>query len=260
MRVHAAAVAVPRAAWDPGDCSGAGSGCGFARCGTDLEPRPLDLGICMLNKWPWASAAALTDASMTFSWRRIFPASSSCSLAAGRALASGVLGRARCLAFPRKRIVRDFTSRSRENQRCHAPYRASGSMMCPRVPAGCCLDKNLNQRSMDLQQPVQPVLGRRFGLEVMPIDSVTRVTGTARENACRPADLTQPTSQTMSVIMGADLGHLCALQHGDGTVNCPADTGGSGLSPRAVQDDRRAGQFTVTKWGQYVARTTGTAS
>jgi hypothetical protein len=124
----------PRAAWDPGDCSGAGSGCGFARCGTDLEPRPLDLGICMLNKWPWASAAALSDASMTFSWRRIFPASSRCSPAAGRALASGVLGRARCLTFPRKRIVRDFTSRSRENQRCHAPYRASASMMCPASP------------------------------------------------------------------------------------------------------------------------------
>jgi hypothetical protein len=45
-----------------------------------------------------------------------------------------------------------------------------------------------------------------------------------------PADLTQPASQTMPAIMGAGLGHLCALQHGDGTVNRPADTGGSGLS------------------------------
>jgi len=32
-------------------------------------------------------------------------------------------------------------------------------------------------------------------------------------------------------MMGADLGHLGALQQVTGTVNCPADTGGSGLSP-----------------------------
>ena len=30
-------------------------------------------------------------------------------------------------------------------------------------------------------------------------------------------------------MMGADLGHLCALQHGDGTVNRPTDTGGSAI-------------------------------
>ena len=53
---------------------------------------------------------------------------------------------------------------------------------------------------------------------------------TAEENAHSAADLAQPTSQTMSAMMGADLGHLCVLQHGDGTVNCPADTGGCGLS------------------------------
>jgi hypothetical protein len=40
---------------------------------------------------------------------------------------------------------------------------ASASMMCPR-PAGSCLDKNLNQRPMDLQQASQPVLGRRLAL------------------------------------------------------------------------------------------------
>jgi hypothetical protein len=45
-----------------------------------------------------------------------------------------------------------------------------------------------------------------------------------------PADLTQPASQTMSAMMGAGLGHLCALQHGDGTVNRPADTGGSAIA------------------------------
>ena len=78
----------------------------------------------------------------------------------------------------------------------------------------------------------------------MPIDSVTPSDGYGpreRTPTRRPADLTQPTSQTMSAMMGADLGYLCALQHGDGTVNCPADTGGSGLSPGAAQDDRRAG-------------------
>lgn len=35
----------------------------------------------------------------------------------------------------------------------------------------------------------------------------------------------------MSAMMGADLGHLYALQHGDGTVNCAPNTGGSGPSP-----------------------------
>jgi hypothetical protein len=34
-------------------------------------------------------------------------------------------------------------------------------------------------------------------------------------------DLAQPTSQTMSAMMGADPGHLCALQHGDGHREMP---------------------------------------
>jgi hypothetical protein len=37
-----------------------------------------------------------------------------------------------------------------------------------------------------------------------------------RERAQKTADLAQPTSQTMSAMMGADPDHLCALQHGDG--------------------------------------------
>jgi hypothetical protein len=35
--------------------------------------------------------------------------------------------------------------------------------------------------------------------------------GNARKEAF---DLAQPASQTISAMMGADLGHLCALQHG----------------------------------------------
>jgi hypothetical protein len=36
------------------------------------------------------------------------------------------------------------------------------------------------------------------------------------ERAQRVTDLAQPASQTMPALMGADLGHLCVLQHGDG--------------------------------------------
>jgi hypothetical protein len=42
--------------------------------------------------------------------------------------------------------------------------------------------------------------------------------GNARKEAF---DLTQPTSQAMSAMMGADPGHLCALQHGDGHRELP---------------------------------------
>jgi hypothetical protein len=42
--------------------------------------------------------------------------------------------------------------------------------------------------------------------------------GNARKEAF---DLAQPTSQTMSAMMGADPGHLCALQHGDGHRELP---------------------------------------
>jgi hypothetical protein len=42
--------------------------------------------------------------------------------------------------------------------------------------------------------------------------------GNARKEAF---DLAQPASQTMSAMMGADLGHLCALQHGDGHREVP---------------------------------------
>jgi hypothetical protein len=53
----------------------------------------------------------------------------------------------------------------------------------------------------------------------------------------RAADLAQPASQTMSAMMGADLGHLCALQHGE----LPREHWRKRLSPCAAQDDRRAG-------------------
>jgi hypothetical protein len=60
----------------------------------------------------------------------------------------------------------------------------------------------------------------------------------------------------MSAMMGADPGYLCALRPVTGTVNFPADTGGCGYRRGAAQDDRRAGWFTVTRWGQCVARAT----
>jgi hypothetical protein len=36
-----------------------------------------------------------------------------------------------------------------------------------------------------------------------------------RNDAHTAADMAQPTGQTMSAMMGADLGHLCVLQRGD---------------------------------------------
>jgi hypothetical protein len=42
--------------------------------------------------------------------------------------------------------------------------------------------------------------------------------GNARKEAF---DLAQPASQTMSAMMSADLGYLCAVQHGDGHREVP---------------------------------------
>jgi hypothetical protein len=50
-----------------------------------------------------------------------------------------------------------------------------------------------------------------------PSRSVTQEVGRTR----RAAGLAQLTSQTMSALMGADLGHLCALQYGDGHRELP---------------------------------------
>ncbi len=43
-----------------------------------------------------------------------------------------------------------------------------------------------------------------------------QVTKEAADHVHRAADLVQSAGQTMPAMMGADLGHLCALQHGDG--------------------------------------------
>jgi len=51
----------------------------------------------------------------------------------------------------------------------------------------------------------------------------------------------QPAGQMMSAMMGADLGHRCALQHGDGHRELPCEHRRKRLSPGAAQDDRRAG-------------------
>ena len=59
----------------------------------------------------------------------------------------------------------------------------------------------------------------------------------AGENARRAADMAQPSGQTMSAVVGADLGRLCAATV-MGIVNCPANTGRSGPSPGAAHDDR----------------------
>ncbi len=45
----------------------------------------------------------------------------------------------------------------------------------------------------------------------------------AGEPAHTPAYMAQPTGQTMSAMMGADLGHLCALKHGDGYPELPRE-------------------------------------
>jgi hypothetical protein len=66
---------------------------------------------------------------------------------------------------------------------------------------------------------------------------ITRSNREVKENAHTPADMAQPSGQTMSAMVGADLGHLCAATV-MGTVNCPANTGGSGPSPGAAHDDR----------------------
>ena len=49
--------------------------------------------------------------------------------------------------------------------------------------------------------------------------------------------MAQPSGQTMSAVVGADLGHLCAATV-MGIVNCPANTGRSGPPPGAAHDDR----------------------
>ena len=59
--------------------------------------------------------------------------------------------------------------------------RVSSSMMCLAV-AGCCLEKNLDQRPMCLQQTSPSGPKSKAGLEV-PIDGVTLSDGHCRENA-----------------------------------------------------------------------------
>jgi hypothetical protein len=41
-------------------------------------------------------------------------------------------------------------------------------------------------------------------------------------------------------MMGADLGHLCALQHGDGHRECAANMAEAGYRRGAAQGDRLA--------------------
>jgi hypothetical protein len=50
--------------------------------------------------------------------------------------------------------------------------RASSNVMCLAVP-GCCLDWNLDQLPMGLQQTNPTYAGSKVGLEVIPIDNVT---------------------------------------------------------------------------------------
>lgn len=45
----------------------------------------------------------------------------------------------------------------------------------------------------------------------------------ADEPVHTPADMAQPTGQTMSAMMGADLGHQCALEYGDGSRELPRE-------------------------------------
>jgi len=52
--------------------------------------------------------------------------------------------------------------------------------------------------------------------EVQTGASLPTVTAPRSCDTRYPPYLAQLTSQTMSALMGADLGHLCALQHGDG--------------------------------------------
>jgi len=50
-------------------------------------------------------------------------------------------------------------------------------------------------------------------------------------------------------MMGADLSHLCALQHGDGHRELSADTGGCGLSPGCSTRRSACGIVHSAKWG-----------
>ena len=79
----------------------------------------------------------------------------------------------------------------------------------------------------------------------------------AGEPAHTPADMAQPTGQTMSAMMGADLGHQCALKHGDGYRELPREH----WRKRAIAGcTTRRSACGIAIMGAYVARTIGAAS
>ncbi len=64
----------------------------------------------------------------------------------------------------------------------------------------------------------------------------------------------------MSAMIGADLGHLCALQHGDGHRELPREHWRKGAVAGVQHKTIGLRNSSQGQWEQYVARTIGTAS